>query len=241
MLVEVHNLSRTYTMGETQVHALRGVSFGVESGEFVAIMGPSGSGKSTLMHLLGCLDRPSTGTYTLDGTPVEKLDDVELSHLRNRKVGFVFQSFNLIMQLSVLENIEVPLIYMGVERAQRREMARTMLEAVGLGHRGNHRPNELSGGENQRVAIARALVTEPQVIFADEPTGNLDTKTGREIMEILRELNERGTTIILVTHEIDKAKWANRLIHMQDGRVLRELRGHEIQQLRDLFQGLPQN
>jgi len=228
-------------MGETEVHALRGVSFEVEHGEFVAIMGPSGSGKSTLMHLLGCLDRPSAGSYALDGTFVERLDDVALSRLRNRKVGFVFQAFNLIMQLSVLENIEVPLIYMGIDRVQRREMSRAMLEAVGLGHRGNHRPNELSGGENQRVAIARALVTNPQVIFADEPTGNLDTKTGREIMEILRDLNERGTTIILVTHEIDKAKWANRLIHMQDGRVLRELHGGEIQQLRDLFQGLPQN
>ncbi len=241
MLVRVRDLARTYRMGETEVHALRGVSFEVEHGEFVAIMGPSGSGKSTLMHLLGCLDRPSAGSYALDGTFVERLNDVELSRLRNRKVGFVFQAFNLIMQLTVLENIEVPLIYMGVERNQRKEMSREILKAVGLGHRGNHRPNELSGGENQRVAIARALVTNPQVIFADEPTGNLDTKTGREIMEILRELNERGTTIILVTHEIDKAKWANRLIHMQDGNVLRELHGQEIQQLRDLFQGLPQN
>lgn len=241
MLVRVRDLSRTYRMGETEVHALRGVSFEVERGEFVAIMGPSGSGKSTLMHLLGCLDRPSAGSYALDGTFVERLDDVELSRLRNRKVGFVFQAFNLIMQLTVLENIEVPLIYMGIERNQRKEMSREILEAVGLGHRGNHRPNELSGGENQRVAIARALVTNPQVIFADEPTGNLDTKTGREIMEILRDLNERGTTIILVTHEIEKAKWANRLVHMQDGSVLRELRGQEIQQLRDLFQGLSQN
>ncbi|NUO83449.1 ABC transporter ATP-binding protein, partial [candidate division KSB1 bacterium] len=169
-MVEVNNLSRTYTMGETQVHALRDVSFGVDSGEFVAIMGPSGSGKSTLMHLLGCLDRPSTGTYTLDGTPVEKLDDVALSHLRNRKVGFVFQAFNLIMQLTVLENIEVPLIYMGIERSKRREMSKEVLAAVGLSPRANHRPNELSGGENQRVAIARALVTNPQIIFADEPT-----------------------------------------------------------------------
>jgi len=240
MLVEVNNLSRTYTMGETQVHALRDVSFGVDSGEFVAIMGPSGSGKSTLMHLLGCLDRPSTGTYTLDGTPVEKLDDVALSHLRNRKVGFVFQAFNLIMQLTVLENIEVPLIYMGIERSKRREMSKEVLAAVGLSPRANHRPNELSGGENQRVAIARALVTNPQIIFADEPTGNLDTKTGHEIMEILRELNEHGTTIILVTHELEKAKWARRLIQMQDGRMLRELHGQEIQRLRDLFQDMPQ-
>ena len=241
MLVQVRDLARTYMMGDTEVRALRGVSFDVDRGEFVAIMGPSGSGKSTLMHLLGCLDKPSQGSYSLDGTFVERLNDVELSRLRNQKVGFVFQAFNLIMQLTVLENIEVPLIYMGVDRAQRREMAKEMLAAVGLARRGNHRPNELSGGENQRVAIARALVTNPQVIFADEPTGNLDTKTGREIMEILRDLNERGTTIILVTHEIDKAKWANRLIHMQDGSILRELRGDDIQQLRDLFQGLPQN
>lgn len=241
MLVQVRELARTYMMGDTEVNALRGVSFDVERGEFVAIMGPSGSGKSTLMHLLGCLDKPSSGSYALDGTFVQGLTDVELSRLRNQKVGFVFQAFNLIMQLTVLENIEVPLIYMGVERTRRREMAREMLAAVGLARRANHRPNELSGGENQRIAIARALVTNPQVIFADEPTGNLDTKTGREIMEILRDLNERGTTVILVTHEIDKAKWANRLIHMQDGTILRELRGEEIQQLRDLFQGLPQN
>lgn len=238
MLVEVKNLQRTYKMGDTLVHALRGVSFEVDRGEFVAIMGPSGSGKSTLMHLLGCLDRPSVGSYALDGTLVENLDDVELSRLRNRKVGFVFQAFNLIAQLTVLENIEVPLIYMGIERAERQERSKAVLEAVGLGHRGNHRPNELSGGENQRVAIARALVTKPDVIFADEPTGNLDTKTGREIMEILKNLNERGTTVILVTHELEKAKWARRLIHMQDGKILRELGGEEILQLRDLFQGL---
>ncbi len=238
MLFEVKDLQRTYKMGDTLVHALRGVSFEVDRGEFVAIMGPSGSGKSTLMHLLGCLDRPSVGSYALDGTLVENLDDVELSRLRNRKVGFVFQAFNLIAQLTVLENIEVPLIYMGIERAERHERSQAVLEAVGLGHRGNHRPNELSGGENQRVAIARALVTKPDVIFADEPTGNLDTKTGREIMQILKDLNERGTTIILVTHELDKAKWARRLIHMQDGKVLRELNGEEILQLRDLFQGL---
>jgi len=240
MLVEVKNLAREYVMGETVVRALRGVSFEVERGEFVAIMGPSGSGKSTLMHLLGCLDRPSNGSYSLDGTPVENLDDVTLSRLRNRKVGFVFQAFNLIHQLTVVENVEVPLIYMGMERSKRRELSLEMLKAVGLDHRPNHRPGELSGGENQRVAIARALVTSPQVIFADEPTGNLDTKTGHEIMETLRELNERGTTVILVTHEMEKAKWARRLIHMQDGKILRELHGENLQRLRDLFQELPQ-
>jgi len=236
MLVSVKDLRREYVMGETVVKALRGVSLNVEHGEFLAIMGPSGSGKSTLMHLLGCLDRPTAGAYSLDGTPVEKLGDVELSRLRNRKVGFVFQAFNLISQLKVVENVEVPLIYMGVERARRRELSLEMLQAVGLGHRPNHRPNELSGGENQRVAIARALVTKPQIIFADEPTGNLDTKTGHEIMEILQGLNERGTTIVLVTHEMNNAKWARRLIHMQDGKILRELRGEEIQRLKDLFQ-----
>jgi len=240
MLVEVKGLKREYVMGETVVQALRGVSFDVTPGEFVAIMGPSGSGKSTLMHLLGCLDRPTAGTYSLAGTPVEKLNDVELSRLRNRKVGFVFQAFNLISQLTVVENVEVPLIYMGVERAKRREMSLEMLQAVGLGHRPYHRPNELSGGENQRVAIARALVTKPQIIFADEPTGNLDTKTGHEIMEILRDLNETGTTVVLVTHEMNKAKWARRLIHMQDGKILRQLVGAKIQQLKDLFEEMPQ-
>jgi len=240
MLVEAKELKREYVMGETVVKALRGVSFNVGQGEFVAIMGPSGSGKSTLMHLLGCLDRPTAGTYSLDGTPVENLGDVELSRLRNRKVGFVFQAFNLISQLTVLENVEVPLIYMGLERGKRRELSLEMLEAVGLGHRPNHRPTELSGGENQRVAIARALVTKPQIIFADEPTGNLDTKTGQEIMEILQDLNERGTTIVLVTHELSKAKWSRRLVHMQDGKILRQLAGAEIQHLMDLFQEMPQ-
>jgi putative ABC transport system ATP-binding protein len=240
MLVEAKNLTRTYLMGETEVHALRGVSVTVERGEFVAIMGPSGSGKSTLMHLLGCLDRPTSGRYWLDGTPVEGLADQELSRLRNRTVGFVFQTFNLISQLNVLENVEVPLIYMGVERSLRQQRCMEVLEAVGLPHRSQHRPNELSGGECQRVAIARALVAGPEIILADEPTGNLDTKTGQEIMEILQDLNERGTTVILVTHEISKAKWARRLIHMQDGRILRELKGDEITQLMDLFQGLPQ-
>lgn len=239
MLVEVKDLARTYVMGDSEVQALRGVSLGVDRGEFVAIMGSSGSGKSTLMHLLGCLDRPTSGTYALDGTPVEKLSDVELSRLRNRKIGFVFQSFNLIPQLSVIENIEVPLIYMGIERARRPELCKEVLDAVGLSHRGDHRPNELSGGENQRVAIARALVTKSEIILADEPTGNLDSKTGAEIMEILQGLNERGTTIILVTHEIEKAKWARRLVQMKDGRILREFTSTEKAQLVDLFQSMP--
>ena len=240
MLVEIKDLTRSYMMGETEVQALRGVSLTVERGEFLAIIGPSGSGKSTLMHLLGCLDRPTSGRYWLDGTAVEGLADQELSKLRNRKVGFVFQTFNLISQLTILENVEVPLIYMGMERPQRQQLCMEMLQAVRLGHRSTHRPNELSGGENQRAAIARALVTTPDIILADEPTGNLDTKTGTEIMEILDDLNKRGTTIVLVTHELPKVKWARRVVYMQDGQVRRELVGDQIQHLVDLFQELPQ-
>jgi putative ABC transport system ATP-binding protein len=240
MLVEIKDLARTYMMGETEVQALRGVSLNVDRGEFVAIIGPSGSGKSTLMHLLGCLDRPSSGRYWLDGTAVEGLQDQELSRLRNRKVGFVFQTFNLISQLNILENVEVPLLYMGMERSQRHELCMKMLQAVRLGHRSTHRPNELSGGENQRAAIARALVTNPDIILADEPTGNLDTKTGTEIMEILDDLNKKGTTIVLVTHELSKVKWARRVIYMQDGEIRRELIGDQTQQLLELFQELPE-
>lgn len=240
MLVEVKDLARTYMMGETEVQALRGVSLNVERGEFVAIIGPSGSGKSTLMHLLGCLDRPTSGRYRLDGTAVEGLQDQELSRLRNRKVGFVFQTFNLISQLNLLENVEVPLVYMGMERSQRQELSLEMLKAVRLGHRSTHRPNELSGGENQRAAIARALVTNPDIILADEPTGNLDTKTGTEIMEILDELNKKGTTIVLVTHELSKVKWARRVIYMQDGEIRRELVGDQTHELVELFQEVPQ-
>lgn len=240
MLVEIKDLARTYMMGGTEVQALRGVSLNVDRGEFVAIIGPSGSGKSTLMHLLGCLDRPTSGRYWLDGTAVESLQDQELSRLRNRKVGFVFQTFNLISQLNLLENVEVPLLYMGMERSQRHELSLKMLQAVGLGHRSTHRPNELSGGENQRAAIARALVTNPDIILADEPTGNLDTKTGTEIMEILDDLNKKGTTIVLVTHELSKVKWARRVIYMQDGEIRRELAGDQTHQLVELFQELPE-
>ena len=224
MLIEAIDLHRVYRMGENEVHALRGVTFGIERGEFVSIIGPSGSGKSTLMHIMGCLDRPTSGSYILDGTPIEGLDDRRLSRLRNRKVGFVFQSFNLIQQLNVVENVEVPLVYMEMDRQERRERALQMLEAVGLGHRSQHRPNELSGGENQRVAIARALVTDPDLILADEPTGNLDTKTGHEIMELLKRLHEQGKTLIMVTHDLEKAKWSSRFIHMKDGKILHDFR-----------------
>jgi len=239
MLVQVRDLQRTYMMGDTEVRALRGATFNIPAGDYVAIIGPSGSGKSTLMHLLGCLDKPSSGSYVLDGTPIETLNDQQLSSLRNRKVGFVFQSFNLIHQLSIIENVEVPLVYMGMDRAQRQELCMEMLEAVGLAHRYGHRPNELSGGENQRAAVARALVTRPDIILADEPTGNLDTKTGTEIMELLQNLNDRGTTVILVTHDLEKAAWTKRLIQMKDGRIVREITGDDKNKLVELFHEIP--
>ena len=239
MLVQVRDLQRTYMMGDTEVRALRGATFNIPAGDYVAIIGPSGSGKSTLMHLLGCLDKPSSGSYVLDGTPIETLNDQQLSSLRNRKVGFVFQSFNLIHQLSIIENVEVPLVYMGMDRAQRQELCMEMLEAVGLAHRYGHRPNELSGGENQRAAVARALVTRPDIVLADEPTGNLDTKTGTEIMELLQNLNDRGTTVILVTHDLEKAAWTKRLIQMKDGRIVREITGDDKNKLVELFHEIP--
>jgi putative ABC transport system ATP-binding protein len=217
MLIDIQQARRSYRMGDTEVVALQGVDVQIEPGEFVTIMGPSGSGKSTLMHILGCLDRPSSGRYVLDGAAVESLPDLELSRLRNRKVGFVFQSFNLIPQLSIIENVELPLIYGSVEREARRERARRMLGAVNLAHRENHRPTELSGGECQRAAIARALVNSPALVLADEPTGNLDTRTGVEIMKIFQKLHEGGTTIVLVTHDPEVAKWSDRIIAMRDG------------------------
>ena len=220
MLIEATGLRRTYSIGPTEVPALRGVDLAVEEGEFVAIMGPSGSGKSTLLHLLGCLDRPSGGRYRLDGVAVEDVDDTELSRIRNRRIGFVFQSFNLIPQHDVLENVELPLVYAGVARPVRRERSLDILRHVGLEHKVNHRPTELSGGEVQRAAIARALVVEPLLLFGDEPTGNLDTQTGEGIMQLFVDLNRRGTTIVLVTHDADVASHARRTIHMRDGRVV---------------------
>jgi putative ABC transport system ATP-binding protein len=228
MLIRVEDLTKRYWMGGTEVQALNGVSLSVERGEYLAVMGASGSGKSTLMHLIGCLDRPTTGHYWLDGIPVEGLSDEQLSALRNRKISFVFQSFNLIPQLSVIENVEVPLIYRGVERAQREAMADRVLESVGLARRRGHRPNELSGGECQRVAIARALVTQPDIILADEPTGNLDSRTGDEVMEILARLNAEGTTVLMVTHDVFRAQSARRVIQMQDGKITNQLVGAEI-------------
>jgi putative ABC transport system ATP-binding protein len=224
-LIDVEEVRKAYAMGETRVEALTGVSLRIDRGEYVAIMGPSGSGKSTLLQLLGCLDTPTSGHYRLDGTAVDTLDDDELSALRNRKIAFVFQSFNLIPQLTVLENVALPLFYRDTPRAEAESRAERTLASVGLAQRTRHRPSELSGGECQRVAIARALVTDPEVILADEPTGNLDSRTGQEVMEILGELNRHGTTIVMVTHDPSKAKQAERLIQMRDGRVRRELRG----------------
>lgn len=224
MLIEATGLQRTYNMGAVEVPALRGVDIRIDKGEFLAIMGPSGSGKSTLMHLLGCLDKPTSGQYLFDGVEVQKLDDLQLSRFRNQRVGFIFQSFNLINQLTVLENVELPLIYAGVPREQRTAKARQVLESVGLGHRLDHHPNELSGGENQRVATARALVVDPDIILADEPTGNLDTKTGQQIMELVAGLHKQGVTVVLVTHDVWVANWADRIIQMKDGEILQEFR-----------------
>ncbi|WUP79273.1 ABC transporter ATP-binding protein [Microbispora hainanensis] len=208
--------------GGVQVDALRGVDLRIGQGEFAAIVGPSGSGKSTLMHLLGCLDRPTSGTLRVNGVDVATLDDARLADLRNRAIGFVFQSFHLLPRTSALDNVALPLVYRGVPRAVRRERARAALEAVGLGHRLTHRPSQMSGGEQQRVAIARALVGDPRVLLADEPTGNLDTRNGEEVMGLLERLNEGGVAVVLVTHDADVAARARRQIHVRDGRIERD-------------------
>ncbi len=217
MALEMTNIVKTYAMESVEVHALRGLSMSLGTNEYVAIMGPSGSGKSTLMNIIGCLDTPTSGSYALEGEDVSELNDNELAEIRNRKVGFVFQTFNLIARSNVFHNVELPLIYSGMYPAQRKKIAEEALEAVGLTDRMNHTPSELSGGQRQRVAIARALVNKPSLILADEPTGNLDSTTGGEIMEIFAQLHKNGNTILLVTHEDEMAQHAQRVIRLRDG------------------------
>jgi putative ABC transport system ATP-binding protein len=218
-VIEISDLKKIYKMGSMKVHALNGVSFNVQPNEYIAIMGPSGSGKSTLMNMIGCLDTPTSGTYILNGHDVSKLDDSELAEARNREIGFVFQTFNLLPRTDCLSNVELPLIYAGMKTAERRKRAANTLTKVGLGDRMDHKPNELSGGQRQRVAIARALVNNPSILLADEPTGNLDTKTGEEIMRLFEELYRGGNTIIVVTHEKEIADHARRIICLRDGKI----------------------
>jgi len=222
MLIQAKDLTKIYKMDGEEVHALDGVSLDIAPGEYVAIMGPSGSGKSTLMNLLGCLDTPTSGSYVLDGEEIAKLDDNGLARIRNRRIGFVFQTFNLLPRATSLHNVELPLVYSGISGAERKKRAMAAMESVGLGQRALHRPNELSGGERQRVAVARALVTHPSLILADEPTGNLDTKTGKEIMDLFGSLHAQGNTIILVTHDRTVAENARRIVTIRDGKVEKE-------------------
>jgi putative ABC transport system ATP-binding protein len=224
VLIDIRDITKVYQMGDQQVHALSGVTVGVDRGEYVAIMGPSGSGKSTLMNLLGCLDTPSKGSYLLNGKQVGQMNDNELARIRNEEIGFVFQTFNLLPRATALHNVELPLVYAGVSGPDRQQRAKQALDRVELTSRMLHRPNELSGGQRQRVAVARALVNNPSILLADEPTGNLDSKTGTEIMGLFERLHHSGNTIVLVTHEADIAAYAYRTIHLRDGQVEKDIR-----------------
>lgn len=227
-IISVNELRKTYTMGFNQVHALKSISLNIDKNEYVALMGPSGSGKSTLMNLLGCLDTPTAGEYVLNDINVSTMEDADLAEVRNKEIGFVFQTFNLLPRLSSLENVALPLVYSGMSKSKRLERAQEVLGMVGLGDRVEHKPNELSGGQRQRVAIARALVNNPAIILADEPTGNLDTKTSIEIMGIFEEIHKRGNTVILVTHEPDIAEHAHRVIRLRDGLVESDKKNENI-------------
>jgi putative ABC transport system ATP-binding protein len=239
-IIEIRNLRKDYHVGEVTVHALRGVDLKINEGEFVAIMGASGSGKSTMLNILGCLDKPTAGDYLLDGTSVNSMNKDELARLRNKKLGFVFQSYNLLARTTALENVELPLFYNSkVKSQQRRKSALSALEAVGLSDRMHHMPNQLSGGQQQRVAIARSLVNDPVLILADEPTGNLDTRTSVEIMDLFQQLNDNGRTIVFVTHEPDIAKFASRNIIFRDGKIVRELHVTDRSDAKEILKTLP--
>ena len=226
-MIKLEHIFKVYQLGENKVYALDDVSLHVKEHEFLSIIGPSGSGKSTLMNTLGCLDVPTQGRYFLDGEDVSQKSDDELAYIRNNKIGFVFQGFNLLSKLTAIENVELPLIYLGISTKERRERAKKALESVGLGERLHHTPTELSGGQQQRVAIARALITNPPIILADEPTGNLDSKAGKEVMEIFKDLHQKGNTIVLITHDSDVAKQASRTVRIQDGKIYENVRKEE--------------
>ena len=223
-LIELKDIVKIYKVGSEEVHALRGVNLSIQPNEYVSIMGPSGSGKSTLMNIIGCLDTPTSGRYELEGVPVHEMDDNQLAEIRNRKIGFVFQTFNLLPRVNALHNVELPLIYSGIPAAKRKILAEAAIEKVGLSDRKNHKPNELSGGQRQPVAIARALVNNPSIILADEPTGNLDSATGEEIMQIFKDLHEAGNTVVIITHEKDIAERAKRIVHIRDGNIAEDIR-----------------